>query len=129
MKSNSPSIPRPSEEDSQLVKDYLLHTIILDVLERDIHTLHSLALKMPDLYIRSLRRIQNEVTLRLTDVRKLMRLKGIKVYEEVRTKTGIEASYLCRGYHLRFTMMWSFIKAEVQSELSRYLGIQLTEDN
>ncbi|GIP25307.1 hypothetical protein J23TS9_04370 [Paenibacillus sp. J23TS9] len=121
--------PAPAEEDTLLVKTYLLHVILLDVLERDIRTLGTLALKLPDVYIRGLSGVQNRVIYRLTAIRKDMRNRGIRVYEENRNTKGIEALYLCRGYQRRFFMLWSYVKAETASELCVYLGISLTSDD
>ncbi|MEC0243515.1 hypothetical protein P4H66_27225 [Paenibacillus dokdonensis] len=121
--------PAPAEEDTLLVKTYLLHVILLDVLERDIRTLGTLALKLPDVYIRGLSGVQNRVIYRLTAIRKDMRNRGIRVYEENRNTKGVEALYLCRGYQRRFFMLWSYVKAETASELCVYLGISLTSDD
>ncbi|WP_136606372.1 hypothetical protein [Paenibacillus dokdonensis] len=121
--------PTPAEEDTLLVKTYLLHVILLDVLERDIRTLGTLALKLPDVYIRGLSGVQNRVIYRLTAIRKDMRNRGIRVYEENRNTKGVEALYLCRGYQRRFFMLWSYVKAETASELCVYLGISLTSED
>ncbi|MEC0371909.1 hypothetical protein P9847_09290 [Paenibacillus chibensis] len=117
--------PAPAEEDTLLVKTYVLHVILLDVLERDIRTMGTLDLKLPDVYIRGLSEVQHKAIGRLTSIRKDMRTRGIRVYEENRSGKGIEALYLCRGYQRRFFMLWSYVKAETAIELSGYLGISL----
>lgn len=119
--------PTPLEEDTSLVKIYVLHTLALDVLERDIRVLRDSPLKMPDVYIHSLSRVQQRMTAQLTVVRGKMRQQGIKIYSEVRSKQGVEALYVCRGYQRRFFMLSSFAKSEVRVEISRYLGIDLTQ--
>ncbi|MWV45108.1 hypothetical protein GRF59_15900 [Paenibacillus sp. HJL G12] len=118
--------PAPAEEDTLLVKIYVLHVILLDVLERDIRTMNSLALKLPDVYIRGLSGVQNKAMHRLAAIRKDMRSRGIRIYEENRSTQGVETLYLCRGYQRRFFMLWSYIKAETATELCTYLGIDLT---
>ncbi|MGN7357593.1 hypothetical protein ACTHPF_09495 [Paenibacillus sp. SAF-054] len=121
--------PAPAEEDTLLVKTYVLHVVLLDVLERDIRTLGTLALKLPDVYIRGLSEVQNKAMHKLTAIRKDMRSRGIRVYEENRNSKGIEALYLCRGYQRRFFMLWSYVKAETAAELCTYLGISLVPLN
>ncbi|GIO65414.1 hypothetical protein NYE48_18260 [Paenibacillus sp. FSL M7-1455] len=115
--------PVPDEEDSVLVKSYMLHVVLLDVLERDIRTLKTLALKLPEVYIRGLSGVQQKAVRRLAEIRKAMRARGIRVYEETRNEKGMEALYLCRGYQRRFFMLWSYVKAETACELCVYLGI------
>ncbi|GAB6990484.1 hypothetical protein [Paenibacillus pini] len=118
--------PAPAEEDTLLIKKYVLHVVLLDVLERDMRTMDTLSLKMPELYIRGLSIIQDQAMTRLTSIRQAMKVHGIRIYEENRTTQGIQTLYLCRGYQRRFFMLWPYIKAETISELSRYLGISLT---
>jgi hypothetical protein len=117
--------PLETEDELKLVKDYLLLPVVLDVLERDIRTLDTLKLKMPQPYIRSLRTVQNKVTADMATIRRGLRGRGIKVYAERRTKRALEADYVCRGYHRKFSMLWGVVKAEVQQKLCRYLDVDL----
>ncbi|WP_336780667.1 hypothetical protein [Paenibacillus illinoisensis] len=125
--SSSSSAPSPTDEDHRLVKSLVVRTLLLDVLERDIHTLDSLLLKMPEVYVLSLTRIQNQVLQEMLAVRQQMRKRGVKIVEEKREQEGIETVYLCRGYWQRFYMLWTFARNEVKQELSRHLHIDLTQ--
>ncbi|WP_434750404.1 hypothetical protein [Paenibacillus amylolyticus] len=127
MASSSTSAPSPSDEDHRLIKGMVVRTLLLDVLERDIRTLDTLLLKMPEVYILSLTRIQNQVLKEMLEIRKQMRNRGVKVLEETRGKDGIETVYLCRGYGQRFYMLWTFARNEVKKELSRHLQMDLTQ--
>lgn len=114
MASSSTSAPTPADEDHRLIKGMVVRTLLLDVLERDIRTLDTLLLKMPEVYILSLTRIQNEVLKEMLGLRKQMKTRGVKVLEETRGKDGIETVYLCRGYMQRFYMLWTFARNEVK---------------
>ncbi|QOS80052.1 hypothetical protein JNUCC31_03635 [Paenibacillus sp. JNUCC31] len=124
--SSSPSAPSPADEDHRLIKSMVVRTLLLDVLERDIRTLDTLQLKMPEVYILSLTRIQNHVLKEMLELRKQMRIRGVKVLEEKRQVEGIETQYMCRGYLQRFYMLWTFARNEVKKELSRHLDMDLT---
>ncbi|WP_410511682.1 hypothetical protein PaeBR_16630 [Paenibacillus sp. BR2-3] len=117
--------PLETEGDLQLVKEYILLPILLDVLERDIKTLGTVKLKMDVIYVKVLRSAQDLITSDVTMIRKKMRSRGIKVYEQQRTELCIEAHYLCRGYHHRFSMLWGLVKAELHKYLSKYLNTDL----
>ncbi|MFS0871466.1 hypothetical protein [Paenibacillus xylanilyticus] len=125
--SSSSSAPSPADEDHRLVKGLVVRTLLLDVLERDIRTLETLLLKMPEVYVLSLTRIQNQVLKEMLVVRKQMRKRGVKILEEKRETEGIETIYLCRGYWQRFYMLWTFARNEVKQELSLHLNIDLTQ--
>ncbi|WP_336763676.1 hypothetical protein [Paenibacillus sp. USHLN196] len=124
---SSTSAPSPADEDHRLIKGLVVRTLLLDVLERDIRTLDTLLLKMPEVYILSLTRIQNNVLKEMLGLRKQMRTRGVKVLEEKREADGIETLYMCRGYWQRFYMLWTFARNEVKKELSRQLQMDLAQ--
>ncbi|WP_018756485.1 hypothetical protein [Paenibacillus terrigena] len=119
------SVPLQTEVDFTLVKQYILLPIVLDVLERDMQTLGMAPLKMPTIYVRNLQQVQRQVHDDLVRIRKQLRAHGLKVYEEKRTKSGVEVLYVCRGYHHTFSMLWSLIKAEIERYLSEYMNVDL----
>lgn len=117
-------IPWQTPEEAEFIKESVLLPILLDVLERDRAAILRAELKLPELYGELIEVLQNRVTADLSLVRQGMRKHGMKVYEERRTTLGIEASYLCRGYHYEFSMLWGLVKAEILQRLRRYLKIQ-----
>ncbi|RXZ77006.1 hypothetical protein EBB07_32450 [Paenibacillaceae bacterium] len=115
--------PLETEEDLQLVKEYMLLPVLLDVLERDIRILGAAGLRMDAIYEQVLRRAQDRIIADVALFRKHLRERGIKVYVQQRTKLSLDARYLCRGYHHNFSMLWSLVKAELDRKLSLYLRI------
>lgn len=124
--SRKPKPPLLTKEELDWVKSSVLQTLLLDVLERDIRTMRTAPLKMPDPYIANLRRVQGEVISELTMLRKQLRLNGIKLYAQERTLAGIDVQYLCRGYDHKFSMLWAFVKAEIKTKLCAYFAIDVT---
>ncbi|MGG1650331.1 hypothetical protein ACIFOE_15650 [Paenibacillus sp. NRS-1783] len=126
---NKNKAPLPSEEDARLIKTCVLLTLVLDVLERDIRILNASALKMPDLYVRSLAGVQQRVAVQLAETKVRMKRQGVKIYKETRNHEGVEVLYVCRGYQKRFFMLSSFARSEVRRELGHYLGIDVTQSH
>ncbi|MNW34648.1 hypothetical protein SAMN04488542_105186 [Fontibacillus panacisegetis] len=120
-------IPRQTTEEADFVKEYMLLPLMLDVLERDRSAMDLANLKMSEVYGGLIGLLQKAATDDLSRVRKSMREHGMKVYEERRTSIGIEARYLCRGYHYEFSMLWGLIRAEIMQRLCCYLGIDIAE--
>lgn len=120
-------IPRQTTEEADFVKEYMLLPLMLDVLERDRSAMNLANLKMSEVYGGLIGLLQKAATDDLIRVRKSMREHGMKVYEERRTHIGIEARYLCRGYHYEFSMLWGLIRAEIMQRLCCYLGINIAE--
>jgi hypothetical protein len=117
--------PMQTTDEPGLVKSYVLLPILLDVLERDIATLTMVGLKLPAVYVACLQSAQDEIIVELTKLRQQMRQKGIKVYEQERTKQALEVRYLCRGYHHHFSMLWTVVKPEIERKLSSFMHVDL----
>ncbi|MNW63171.1 hypothetical protein D3C74_413520 [compost metagenome] len=113
-----------TSEDMSYVKMYILLPLILTAFERDKKVAEK-SFKTPRPYIVLIDAAINKVEIDLKEVRRKFRMSGIKVYEETRTEIGIDARYLCRGYHHDFSMLLSFIKAESSVLMEKYLGIDI----
>src|SRR6476661_1614872 len=113
-----------TEAELIMVKKSLLYPVILDVLTYDSKHMEITGVKIPIIYNLLLKGKQqqaiNDITLEMNAVKREMRLRGIKILVEKRTSLSIEAEYLCRGYPYHFSMLWGFVKAEVQKKLSVY---------
>lgn len=116
-------VPYRTEEEAGWVKEFLLLPLILDLMERDLRLVLSGAssFKLPELYTDILRRLQSRITRELAEIRQQMRRHGIKVYEQHRTQSGLEARYLCRGYQYECSMLWGFARAEIDRRVAIYL--------
>ncbi|MNK08741.1 hypothetical protein D3C87_266840 [compost metagenome] len=116
-------VPYRTEEEAGWVKEFLILPLILDLMERDLRLVSSgsTPFKLPELYMAVLRGLQSRITRELSQIRQQMRQHGIKVYEQHRTGTGLEARYLCRGYQYEFSMLWGFARAEIDRRVTFYL--------
>lgn len=119
--------PLQTEQEGKLIKQFALLPVVLDVLERDLTTLQTIPLKMRTIYVQCLQYAQEQATLDLSAVRKQLREHGIKVYEQQRTRLGIELNYVCRGYEHQFSILWGFVKAEVEQWLRHIFRLHLAE--
>ncbi|MDQ6421820.1 hypothetical protein RB620_20540 [Paenibacillus sp. LHD-117] len=114
--------PVQTEEELELVKQYVLLGIVMRILDHDIRAIGVSGMKLPRFYESVLRAVQDRVLLDLAGMRRQFRETGIKVYEEKREPDGLHAQYVCRGYHHRFFMLWGFVKAESERVLKGYMA-------
>lgn len=119
--------PLETEEELQWVVDYILLPVLLDVLERDIRTLDTLKLKMPVPYIKTLRGVQDRVSAEMAALRRQLNSRGIRIYDQRRTKERLEGHFLCRGYHRQCSLLWGVVKSEVERKLGAYLQVDLAQ--
>lgn len=116
-----------TEEDLRLVKEYLLLPWLLDAIERDKKKMKAAELKFNQVYMKQLDQAQDAISKDLYEIRKQMRAGGLKVYEQERTDIALQAKYLCRGYHHKTSMLWTYVYAELKVRLAMYLDVDIRE--
>lgn len=113
---------RAESQDNMLVKSYILLPLILSAFERDASII-SAELRTPAPYLEVLRTAADAAIADLRDVRTEMRVRGLKVYEQQRLEVGVEAKFVCRGYHERMLLLDDVITAQSTIRMRRYLGL------
>jgi hypothetical protein len=108
-----------------MVNNCIIYPVILDVLERDIGKMKVANFKIPMVYIGSLKNIQDIVTLELTETNRELRKRGIKIYEQKTSSSGIAAKYLCRGYNHEVKFLPSMVKSCVLVKVCVMLNLDL----
>lgn len=114
-------------DETKLVKDYILLPLLLDVLEHDRSILCRADLKTPELTNAIIDHLQAAALSDLAQARRTMREYAIKVYEDRKTKLGIEVEFICRGYHHKLSILWGLIEAEIEQRSYTYLGLQIAD--
>jgi hypothetical protein len=113
-----------TEEELTMVKDYILLPFLLTILERDLNAIDQSTVKFRETYKRFIRCKMENVTKDLGNIRKEFRKRNIKVYNEKRNENGVEYTYLCRGYHSNFRMLWPTVKAYTEEKLEFYFRLK-----
>ncbi|MED4601707.1 hypothetical protein P9314_13455 [Paenibacillus validus] len=112
----NPSIE--TEEDIQIIKDYTLLPILLDMLARDMDTLKMYQDKIVFRHvIFYLREVEDSIYSKLQSIKSKMIQQNIKVLSTEMNAQGIQVEYKVRGYVHHFNMLRSLIKAELMTML------------
>ncbi|MDO7905218.1 hypothetical protein Q5741_02165 [Paenibacillus sp. JX-17] len=118
--------PLPEIRDLSLIQQCNIYELLLEALNRDLQSLHGLELKMGALYLRGLESVKERVQNLEQQIRQDMKRRGIRITEQQRSNQGVHVSYLCRGYHDRFTLSWTEARSEACQELARQIGVDLS---
>lgn len=110
----------PSDEELGMVKNYVLLPLLLTVLQRDMRIIEASEITIKTPYLEWLQGVLDNVTKELAFIKNEFRIRGIKVYEQQRTKKEIDSKYVCRGYYSSFNMLWDHIKAEIEIRKSHF---------
>ncbi|MCL6603367.1 MAG: hypothetical protein K6T94_10865 [Paenibacillus sp.] len=116
---------RAGGTENILVKSYVLLPLILSAFERDARLI-STHLRTPAPYLDMLNAAAAAATGDLRDIRYEMRRQGIKVYDQQNLKVGIEAKFICRGYHDRMLLLYDMIAAQAAIHMRKYLGMDIS---
>jgi hypothetical protein len=115
-----------TEEDIQIVKEYTLLPILLDMLARDIDELQINQDKIVfNHVIFYLREVERSIYPELQSLKGKMKTHDIRVLRTEMNALGIEVEYKVRGYIHHFNMLRSLVKAELMTmlmNLRRRLG-------
>ena len=118
----------PSDQDLQLIKNYIILPLVLNVFERDKNRIKNEQLfKTFQPYVAKFELVMNEITRDLTNVRKQLRLRGIKVFDGEKVEKELRHEYLCRGYMGEFSMLLETMRADVEIVMNHYLGVYESE--
>lgn len=110
-----------SEEERKWVKSAIILPMVLTVFERDKHIIAE-KIKTPKPYLDNIEKAMSRVHQDLVNAKRLMREKGIKIYDKERTDRSIKHKYVCRGYHHEDTFLWDYLQVEVETLMGFYLS-------
>lgn len=124
------AIPNATEEELSYIKNAILYVVLMDVLERDLKIIGTgkPSVKIPEFYAALISQLQTKINVDMAENRALLRQHGMKIIQQQRTKEGIEAVYLCRGYQNGFNMVWRYVRAELKVKLFDYIGLNIKDD-
>ncbi|OPH53006.1 hypothetical protein BC351_32635 [Paenibacillus ferrarius] len=112
-----------TDEDVQLIKEFTLLPILLDMLARDMEELKVYKDKIVYNHVLFyLREVENAIYPQLQQLKSSMKKRDIKVIHTEMNALGINVEYKVRGYIHHFTMLRSLVKAELMTMLMNMRG-------
>ncbi|WP_284638945.1 hypothetical protein [Paenibacillus silviterrae] len=107
-----------TEEDIQIIKEYTLLPILLDMLARDLNELKMYKDKVVYHHVISyLQEVERSIFPELQAIKSRMRKHNIQILKTEMNALGIEVEYKVRGYIHHFQMLRSLVKAELMTLL------------
>lgn len=107
-----------NEEDVQIIKEYTLLPILLDMLTRDMEELKIYKDKIVYNHVLFyLKEVESTIYPQIQIIKNSMKKLDIKVLNTTTNALGINVEYKVRGYIYYFTMLRSLVKAELMTTL------------
>ncbi|CAH1197661.1 hypothetical protein PAECIP111893_00870 [Paenibacillus plantiphilus] len=120
------SAPRkniPTTEEINLVREYALLPLILSIVETNLRSIENTTYSLRKLYVNAAQALLDLIHTDLVRVRKVLKERNIKVYEEERIDNTIQFRFICRGYEDNFTMIRDVVRAEASVRIAKYIAV------
>lgn len=115
-------IPGATEEEENLVFDYIYANYLIPILERDLKQVPAAKFKISEVYINLIEETLRRLRLDLKQIRNEMKVKGIKVGNPERDDIIVQYEYWIRGRHGIKRMWDAHMNYEVQKRTWKYLN-------
>jgi hypothetical protein len=127
-KAEPPDKPKlPTEEELKLIRSFALLPIVLTIVESNYLSMDNTSSPLKKLYITATQILMNRIHGDLVEVRKALKERGIKVYEDEKNDGTIRFRFICRGYEDSFAMIRDVVRAEISVRISRYIAAVFQE--
>lgn len=114
---------------AELVKEYILLSLVCSVLQKDYQTLAHVPLRFKQPYLLWLEKRTDQAKQEWYALRRRMRQENLWVYEQKRNEKGITVRYKHRRYHYRCDFLYAFLSAETQRRIVRFFDITDSSDS
>jgi hypothetical protein len=118
---NKPNVP--THEELKLIRNYALLPIILSIVETNYRKIETSSYPLKKLYITATEQLMSLVHADLVQVKKTLKERNIKVFEDERVDGVIRYRFVCRGYEDRFAMIRDVVRAEISVKIAEYISL------
>lgn len=109
------------EADKNIAFDYIIMTLLITALDRDIAFISKSPLKLKAQHVLLMEKVRNRVMDDMANLKTEMRKRGIKVFEMISVNEDfVLYKYIVRGYESEFRCFKAALKIHVEKKLSLY---------
>jgi hypothetical protein len=118
---NRPNVP--TQEELSWIRSCILLPILLSIVENNLQSIKTSSYPLKKLYITATQLLMDLIHSDLVKVKKLLKERNIKVFEDERIDGAIRYRFVCRGYEDSFAIMRDIVRAEISVKLSDYVRV------
>ncbi|WP_308639394.1 hypothetical protein [Paenibacillus silvisoli] len=112
----------PTKEELELIRDFVLLPIMMTIVDKNCTEIGLSSYSMKGLYMKASEVLMARIHEELSTIRKEMKRRQIKVFEDERVDSAIHYHFICRGYRDTFAMMRDVVRAEMSVRIARYVA-------
>jgi hypothetical protein len=111
----------PTKEELDLIRDVVLIPHMLTIAAEKRREMEHSSHTFKALYVKAIDVLMNIMTRDLAEVRKELKQRNIKVFEDGQRDEVVYNRFICRGYEERFGMIREVMRAEISVRFPRYM--------
>lgn len=112
----------PSKEELELIRDSVLLPMILTIVDKNSTEIGLSSYSLKNLYLKASQVLMAQIHLDLSEVRKKLKAKNIKVFQEERIDSELYYRFVCRGYEDTFAIVRDVARTEISIRISKYVS-------
>lgn len=118
---------KASVEEIGMIRDWIMYPHMLTICDNCIRDVRDSSNIFRPYFIKFLQIMMDKISRELNAVRKELRARNIKIYEDETTDGIMYHRYTCRGYQDRFGIVREHMRSEISDRLAKYAASILKE--
>ncbi|WP_028561486.1 hypothetical protein [Paenibacillus pinihumi] len=119
--SEQPRAQIPTREELELIRDAVLLPIMLSVVDKNCREIEASAYSLKRLYVMASNVLLTRIHQDLARVKRELKNRSIKVFEDERVDSALHYHFICRGYENQFAMLRDVIRTEMSVRMAKYI--------
>ncbi|PZE22593.1 hypothetical protein [Paenibacillus xerothermodurans] len=111
----------PTKEELEMIRDSVLLPIMLTMVEKNGKELQLSTNTLRKLYLAATQILMNRLHAELARLRRELRERQIKVFEDDREDSDLHFRYICRGYEDKFSVIRDVARATISVKLGQHI--------
>jgi DNA-directed RNA polymerase beta' subunit len=110
-----------TDEELSLIRDWIMLPYMLTMADKKMQETQQQTQLFKRLFARGIRLVMDEITHDISDLRKELSRRQIKVWEDVKQGDILYHKYRCRGYEGQLSIMRAVLRSEISDRYGQYI--------
>jgi len=112
----------PSKEEMEWIRDSVLLPMILTIVDKNSTEISLSSYSLKTLYLKASQILMAEIHSDLSEIRKQLKARNIKVFQEEHIDSAMYYRFICRGYEDTFAIVRNVARAEISVRIAKYIA-------
>ncbi|BBI32856.1 hypothetical protein [Cohnella abietis] len=111
----------PDKDELLMIRDFIILPVVLTMTNKNLADIENSAHSLKTLYAKVTRIMMDMISMDLYRIKREMKQRNIKVFEEEQADGIMYYRYIYKGYQEKFGMVREVLRAEVSMRMTKYI--------